>query len=109
MVARILVYEPTISRNVDEQYPTGSARQAVCHGNELIAPTVHRSEIGDKRPGELLGRSAVAECQAREVKLVEQRGIEGDKLLAFKAIHDVGWSIGEIERLEVLDDRVQAP
>src|SRR5215831_3494060 len=83
MVARILVYEPAISRNIDEQYPAGSARQAVRHGDELIAPAVHRSEIGGKRPGEHLGRPAVAECQAREIKLVEQRGIEGDKLLAF--------------------------
>src|SRR5262249_61205282 len=83
MVARILVYEPAISRNVDEQSPAGSARQAVRYGDELIAPAVHRSEIGGKRPGEHLGRPAVVECQAREVNLVEQRGIEGDKFLAF--------------------------
>jgi len=47
MVARMQVYELAISRNVDEQYPAGSARQTVRHGDELIAPasTDPKSEV----------------------------------------------------------------
>ena len=48
-------------------------------------------------------------AQAREVQLVQQRGIERDQLLALQAVDDVARRLGEIERFELLGDGVQAP
>jgi hypothetical protein len=40
---------------------------------------------------------------------VQQRGIERDEFLALQAIDDMTWRLFEIERVEVLGNRVQAP
>src|SRR5205807_5110717 len=41
VIARILIDEPPISRNIDEQYPSRAAYQALRHCDEFTAPTVH--------------------------------------------------------------------
>jgi hypothetical protein len=40
---------------------------------------------------------------------VQQRGIERDELLALQAVDDMARCLGEVERFELLGDRVQAP
>jgi len=72
VIARILIDEPAISRNIDEQYPSGAAGQALGHGHELTAPTVNRSEVAGEGLGEYLGRPSIAERHAGEVQLVEK-------------------------------------
>src|SRR6185369_1140851 len=48
-------------------------------------------------------------AHAREIEFVQQRRIERDQLLALQAVDDIYRRLGEIERLELLGDGVQAP
>src|SRR5439155_18044749 len=48
-------------------------------------------------------------AHAREIELVQQRGIERDQLLALQAVDDIARRLREIERFELLGDGVQAP
>src|SRR5207237_3771568 len=48
-------------------------------------------------------------AHAREIKFVQQGGIERDQLLALEAVDDMARRLREIERLELLGDGVQAP
>jgi len=52
------------------------------------------------------GRRATQAC---EIKLVQQRGIERDQLLALEPIDYVAGRILEIERLQLFRDGVEAP
>jgi len=72
MIARILIDEPAIAGNIDEQDPSGAACQALRHSDELTAPTVHRSEVAGECLAEHLGRLSITESHAREVQLVEK-------------------------------------
>ena len=49
-----------------------------------------------------------ARAEAREIELVEQRRIERGELLALEPVDHVARRGGEIERLQLLRDRVQA-
>ena len=106
VIARILIDEPAISRNVDEQYPSGAAGQAPGHGHELTAPTVHGSEVTGESLGKHLGRPSVAEGHACEVQLVEQRRVERDQLFTLQTVDHMTRRLVEVERLELLRDCV---
>ena len=64
VIVRILIDEPPIPRDIDQQYPSGAAGQALRHRNELTAPAIHRSEVAGERLSEYLGRPSIAECHA---------------------------------------------
>jgi hypothetical protein len=54
-------------------------------------------------------RGLAIAAQAGEVELVQERRVQRDELLALQAVQYVGRRRGEVERLELLADRVEAP
>ena len=57
--------------------------------HELRAPAVDRAEVAGERLGHGARSALAVAAQAREVELVQQRGIERDQLLALQAVDDV--------------------
>jgi hypothetical protein len=56
---------------------------------------------------EYLGRPSIAERHAGEIQLVEQGRVERDQLFTLQAVDHIARSLVEVERLELLRDRVQ--
>jgi len=73
---RVLIDEPAIARDIDEQHPPGATGQRGAHGNELVPPTLYRTEIARDGVGDRSGRPAATTAQAGEVDLMEQGRIE---------------------------------
>jgi hypothetical protein len=89
-----------------EQHPTRATTQRVAHGTELGTPAIERAKIAREHFHHRLGRLAVA-AHAREVQLVQDHGIHRNELLALQAIHQVTGRRGEIQRIELLGDRIE--
>jgi hypothetical protein len=108
MLRGVLVDETPVARDVRQEHPPRAAAERVAHRPEFRAPAIERAEVTRQDVGHALRRLAVS-AHAREVQLVQQRGIERDQLLALEAVEDVRRRFVEIERFELLRDRVQAP
>src|SRR5262245_32406929 len=113
VLGRILVDQPSVARDVDEQHPPGAAGKRGAHGAELLKPALERAEVAHQRLGERPGRpgdiAAFGDrgyAQAREIQLVQQRGIERDHFFALQAVDHVTRRLREIERLQLLRDGV---
>ena len=72
-----------------------------------------RQRFGERprrpRIGMAFGDRGRRAAQACEIKLVQQRGIERDQLLALEPIDYVAGRILEIERLKLFRDGVEPP
>ena len=95
-----------VTRDVGQDHPAGTATKRVAHRSELRAPPIERAELlnNDIRDG--FRRLALA-VQAREVELVQQRGVERNQLLPLEPVDDMAGRALEIERFELLGDRVE--
>ena len=104
----VLIDQPAIARQVAEQHPPRTARERVRHGDELAAPAIRRAEVAGEGLGQRLGRLALA-AEAGEIDFMQECGIERHQLLALEAVDDVARRLGEIQRLQLLGNGVEAP
>ncbi len=104
----VLVDEAAVARDISEQDPARATAKRVSHRPEFGAPAIERAEVARQDLAHGLRRLAIP-AHAGEVKLVQQRGVERDQLLALQPVQDVPGRLLEIERLELLGDGVQAP
>ena len=108
MFRRELVDEPAIARQINQQDPARAPRQRVAIATNSSRQRSTDPKVARERIRERCGRLAIA-AQAREIELVQERGVERDEFLALQAVDHVAGRLGEVEGLELLRDGVQAP
>src|SRR5215471_276132 len=107
MIRRPLIDQLGIPRGVHQEDPAGAPAQRLPHGHELALPALVAPEIPCERLAQR-GIRRTLSAQTVKVEFVENHRIGRDEFLALQTIDDKDGRSRDIQRGELVCDRIQA-